>query len=328
MTSSLLAARMLRLACAITVVWLAMPTQADQPSGIPRIGVLLPPEAQFPLGDGLRESLRDLGYVEGKTISFEWRPQGGSDAELRAEASELARVRVDLVVVFTTPAARAVLDATRLPVVFMAGDPVTAGLVASLARPGGRATGVSVLTTDLSAKRLEFLRLAAPKAGRIAHLVTLANPNNQWQAEAAQQAGRKLGLQLVTLDVHKAGGVDAALSQLPGSGAGAVLVGAEVLFLANRVQIAGALTKARLPAIFPSTEYHEAEVLMSYGPNLKRATRRVAAFVDSILKGASPADLPVEQISEYELVINLRVARALGLQLPQDLMLRANEVIR
>lgn len=328
MTGLSLGVRIAMLVSAFGVAWSTSPARADQPAGAGRIGVLAPPQTRLPLGQGLREGLRELGYAEGSTISFEWRSPGESDTELRAAANAFARARVDLVVTLTTPATHAVLEATTVPVVFVTGDPVAAGLVASLARPGGRATGVSVLTTELSAKRLEFLRLAAPKARRIAHLANLANPNNAWQVESALRAGQALGVQVVTVDVHKAGGVDAALAQLPGTGASAVLVASEVIFLANRAKIARALLETKLPAIFPSTQYHDQDVLVSYGPNLEQAMRRVAVFVDKILKGASPADLPIEQVSEYELVINVRVARSIGLQLQQDLLLRATEVIR
>ncbi len=321
-----LAVRIIIVAFILGALWPANLARADQPTALRRIGVLLPPEAQFPLGEGLREGLRDLGYVEGKTVSFDWRPPGKSEAEMRAVANDFVRSRVDLVVAFTTPAARAVLDATKLPLVFMAGDPVTAGLARSLAKPGGRATGVSILAVDLTAKRLEFLHLAAPRARRIAHLVNLANPNNELQVDAARQAAPALGLEVVTLDVQK--GLDAALEQISATGADAVLVGAELFFLVNRANIARALLDMRLPAIFPATEYHEGGILMSYGPNLKQVTRRVAAFADKILKGADPRDLPVEQVSQYELVINQRMARTLGLQLSQDLLMRADEVIR
>lgn len=321
-----LTVRVVIIAFTLGASWFVNLARADQPTALRRIGVLLPPEAQFPLGEGLRDGLRDLGYVEGKTVSFDWRPPGKSEAEMRAVAKDFVRTRVDLVVAFTTPAARAVLDATKLPVVFMAGDPVVAGLARSLAKPGGRATGVSVLSVDLTAKRLEILHLAAPQARRIAHLVNLANPNNERQMDAAKEAAGTLGLQIVTLDVQK--GLDAALKQIPATGAGAVLVGAELFFLVNRANIAGALLNMKLPAIFPATEYHDAGILMSYGPNLKQATRRVAAYADKILRGAEPRDLPVEQVSQYELVINQRMARTLGLQLSQDLLLRADEVMR
>jgi putative tryptophan/tyrosine transport system substrate-binding protein len=299
---------------------------ADEPRTPLRIGVIVPPEARFALGEGLREGLIDLGYVEGKTLSFDWRPAAAAPAELRASATELARGGANLIVAFSTPSARAALDATTLPLVFMAGDPIAAGLARSLAKPGGRATGISVQTADLTAKRLELLRGVAPSARRVVHIVTLANPNNALQVSAAQQAAKVLNLELLTLDTQH--GVDAALAKLPALHADAVLVGSEVSILANRAKIARALAQAKLPAIFPSTQFHEAGVLMSFGPNVKRAARTLAGYVDKIYKGADPANLPIEQVSRYELVINQGIARSLGLALPKDLLLRADEVIK
>jgi len=301
---------------------------ADSQQAIPRIGVLLPQMADAPLGDGLREGLRDLGYIEGKTIILESRPPGPTPEALRWIAADLARSKVDLLVVFSTPAARAALDATKLPVVFLAGDPVAAGLAASLARPGGNATGVSLVTSELTAKRLELLRLAAPRAQRFLILTNSANPTTALQLAGAREGARALGVQLVTLDTRNAAELEAVLGRLSQSSAGGVVVSAELLFLANRARIARALRETKLPAIFPATEYHDAGVLLSYGPSLKQAMRRVAVFVDKILRGARPSDLPIEQVAKVELVIDLRVAHAQGLEIPQDLLLRADEVIR
>ena len=295
---------------------------------VPRIGVLMPQLADAPLGDGLREGLRDLGYIDGKTIVLESRPPGATPEALRSIAAELARSKVDLLVVFSTPAARAALDATTLPVVFLAGDPVASGLAASLARPGGNATGVSLVTSELTAKRLELLRLSAPRARRFIILTNSANSTTALQLEGAREGARILGVQLMTLDARNAAELDIALARIPQSGAGGVVVSAELLFLANRARIARALRETRLPAIFPATEYHDAGILMSYGPSLKSAMRRVAVYVDKILRGARPSDLPIEQVSKVELVIDLRVARAQGLEIPQNLLLRADEVIR
>lgn len=295
---------------------------------VPRIGVLMPQLADAPLGDGLREGLRDLGYIDGKTIVLESRPPGATPEALRSIAAERARSKVDLLVVFSTPAARAALDATSLPVVFLAGDPVASGLAASLARPGGNATGVSLVTSELTAKRLELLRLSAPRARRFIVLTNSANSTTALQLAGAREGARILGVQLMALDARNAAELDIALARIPQSGAGGVVVSAELLFLANRARIARALRETRLPAIFPATEYHDAGILMSYGPSLKAAMRRVAVYVDKILKGAKPGDLPIEQVAKVELVIDLRVARAQGLDIPEELLLRADEVIR
>jgi putative tryptophan/tyrosine transport system substrate-binding protein len=320
--------RGLALAVLIGAVHAHSSVHADSPQAIPRIGMLLPQLADAPLGDGLREGLRELGYIEGKTFVLESRPPGSTPEALRSLAADLAHSKVDLIVVFSTPASRAALDATTLPIVFLAGDPVASGLAASLARPGGNATGVSLVTTELTAKRLELLRLSAPKARRFILLTNSANPTTALQLEAAQERARTLGVQLIPLDARNASELDAALARIAQSGAGGVVVSAELLFLGNRAKIARTLRETRLPAIFPATEYHDAGVLMSYGPSLKQAMRRVAVYVDKILRGARPSDLPIEQVSKVELVIDLRVARAQDLEIPQDLLLRADEVIR
>jgi putative ABC transport system substrate-binding protein len=299
---------------------------ADQSATVPRIGALIYPNP--PVEEGLREGLRDLGYIEGKSIVIEWR-YARTEEELHSAATELAHSKPDVIVVFGTPIARAALEATKIiPVVFSAGDPVATGLAASLGKPGGNATGLSLIFTELTAKRLEFLRSLAPGARRIGCLINPANPVGALQFEEAQKAARTLGLQLLKLDARNAGELDAVLRALPRSGAHAVLITGDGLFYMNRTKIAEATRKAKLPAMAPSKEYQIDGLLVSYGPSLKETARKMAAYVDKILKGAKPADLPIEQISNYELVINLRVARAMGLKVPQELLLRADEVIR
>ena len=307
------------------VVLLCAPAKADQPLPTRRIGVLMP--ASSLLGKALLAGLRELGYVEGKNIVIDWRDSSGSDEELRSVARDLERSNASLIVAGSTPAARAVLDATRLPVVFIVGDPVSAGLAASLAKPGGNGTGLSVLTPQLSAKRLELLRLAAPRARRITFFMNSANQNDVFQLKEVREAARSLDLELIVLDVHPAG-IDAALAGIERTSTHAILVAADILFLDNRAKIASRILKSKIPAIFPATEYHDAGVFMSYGPNLTYVNRRLAHYVDKILKGAKPAEVPIEQISNYELVIDLRVARRLGLHVPEELLQRADEVIR
>ncbi len=273
--------RGLVLAALIGAAPVCPPVHANSPQTVPRIGVLIPQLADAPLGDGLREGLRDLGYIDGKTIVLESRPPGATPEARRSIAAELARSKVDLLIVFSTPAARAALDATTLPVVFLAGDPVASGLAASLARPGGNATGVSLVTSELTAKRLEFLRLSAPRARRFILLTNSANSTTALQLAGAREGARILGVQLMALDARNAAELDIALARIPQSGAAGVVVSAELLFLANRARIARALRETRLPAIFPATEYHDAGILMSYGPSLKAAMRRVAVYVDN-----------------------------------------------
>ena len=313
---------------ALVAALLSAPAVADQPA-IPRIGVHVVPLANSPHEAGLRDGLRELGYVEGTNIVINWWRSTGATENQRSVVADLARSKPDVLVVFSTLAARAALEVTTtIPIVFLSGDPVTSGLAQSLAHPGGNATGVSVVVTELTAKRLEFLRLLAPRARRIACLMNSSNPSGVQQLEAAQQAARTLGVQLVTLDARNAVELDAALRALQRGAADGVLVTGDILFRVNRSKVTQAVRKARLPATFPFREYHEDRALMSYGPNLRDTGRKMAVYVDKILKGAKPADLPIEQMSKYELVVDLRVARELGLDVPQELLLSADEVIK
>jgi len=302
-----------------------VPPSADAQPPTARIGVLMP--ASSPLSKALLDGLQRLGYVEGKNIVVDWRSSSGTEAALQSIARDLARSKVDVIVAGSTPAARAAMEATSVPVVFVVGDPVGAGLAANLARPGGNGTGLSVLTPELTAKRLELLRLAVPWAQRILFMMNSANPNGALQLQEAREAARALELELLILDIYPAG-IDASLSKIARSQADGILVAGEILFLENRARIARAVFNTKIPAIFPATEYHDAQVLMSYGPNLTQINRRLAAYVDKILKGAKPAELPIEQLSKFEFVIDLRVARAMGFRIPQELLLRADDVIR
>ena len=295
----------------------------------PRIGALVLPLATSPFDDGLREGLREFGYIEGKTIVIEWRRSAGPDEELRKLAAELARSKAQVIVVYGTPATRAVLEATTtVPVVFGSGAPVESGLVPSLARPGGNATGVSVIVTELTEKRLELLHQVAPRARRIAHLTNSSNPIAAAQLDAALKAARTLGLELLTLDARNADELDTVLGALLRIEANAVFIGADPLLDASRSKIARAVRKAGLPAISPFRQYHDEGVLLSYGTNQAEVGRMMAGYIHKILKGAKPSDLPIEQLSKYVLVIDLRVARQLGLKISRELQMRADEVIR
>jgi putative ABC transport system substrate-binding protein len=217
---------------------------------------------------------------------------------------------------------------TTVPIVFGSGDPVATGLAASLARPGGNATGVSVLSTELYPKRLEYLHWLAPRARRIAFLMNSSNPIAVTQLEATQKAAPSLGVQLVKLDARNERELRSVLHALERGAADGAIVTNDLVYRSTASQVAQVLRKARLPAIFPYRQYLEEGGLMSYGPDPKEVGRKLAVYVDKILKGAKPADLPIEQLSKYELVIDLRVARELKLNVPQDLLLRADEVIR
>jgi putative ABC transport system substrate-binding protein len=280
------------------------------------------------LEEALRQGLSQLGYVEGKNISIEWRRAAGTPEAMRALATDLVNSRVDLVVAIGSPATRAALDTTTKSIVFFVGDPVASHFAASLAKPGGNATGVSVVYTELITKHLELLHELVPRARRIIVLTNLSNPGFPPAQKTLQQAAAKLGVQLVTLTASNAAEIEVAIHSISRSAGDAVLVGGDLLLLANRHKIAQVVRKARLPAMFPFKQYHEAGVLMSYGPDYEAAMSQLAAYVDRILKGAKPSELPIEQVSKYELVVDLRLARELGIEIPQSILVRADEVIR
>ena len=220
------------------------------------------------------------------------------------------------------------MQATTLPVVFVLGDPIAVGLAKSLARPGGQGTGVSMLNRELVGKRMEFLQQIAPGIRRISVLMNPSNPLDAELLEEAQKAARTLKVELMTLSARNADELDGALRVIPQGGANGLLVSNDSFFWANSAKITHAVRKAKLPAIFPFNRYHNDGALMSYGPNPREAARKIAVYVDKILKGAKPGDLPIEQMSRQELIIDLRVARAMDIQVPQDLLLRADEVLR
>jgi len=307
-----------------------MPSAYPEQPAIPRIGVVVPPVANSPYETGLlRDGLRDLGYSEGKNIIVEWRRSTGAIRDQQALVTALVRSRPAVVVVFSTVAARAALEASaKTPVVFLSGDPVLSGLADSLARPGRNATGVSVVLTELTAKRLELLLEVAPRARRIACLVNSANPAGQQQLDATRKAALKLGVQIVALDARNEGELDTVLRALSRSEADGILVTGDILFRANKSKVTQAVRRARLPATFPFKEYHDDGALMSYGTDPREDARMMAGYVAKILNGAAPSDIPIEQVSKYELIIDLRVAREQGVKVPQELLLRADGVIR
>jgi len=321
--------RSLILAVAIGAVWPSLDTCADPPPGVSRIGVLTP-EGQTPNEEGLRAGLSELGYIEGKNLTVEWQRYAQSDDSLRSAAEDLVRLRVDLIVATGTQAARAALSATStIPVVFVSADPLASGLVVSLAHPGANATGVSGQSADLMAKRLQLLRRIAPRTRHVTLLVNPASPLHAVVLKETQKAGRKLHIDIITpLSARSADELDVALHGLQRNEGHAFVVSSDVLFIVNKDKIAEAVRKARLPALVPTRDYRGDGVLMSYGPSLSWMLQRVAVYIDKILGGARPGDLPVEQASKLELIIDLRVARELGLKVPEDVLLSADEVIR
>jgi putative ABC transport system substrate-binding protein len=301
------------------------------PAHVPQIGVLTlySSSSPVPLIEAFREGLRALGYVEGQNIVIEYRWGEGNVERLPALATELVHLKVDLIVVVGTQAIQAAKHATTtIPIVMAASsDPVGTGLVTSLSRPGGNITGLSVLAPELSGKRLELLKDAIPGLARVAVLWQGGHPAATLALHEVEAAGRLLRLQLQSLEVRGPNDFERAFAAASGEGAEALIVLSSAFFGAVRRQLVERVTTSRLPAMYPSREYAEAGGLMSYGPSLPDLFRRAATYVDKILKGAKPGDLPVEQPMKFELVINLKTARALGLTMPPLLLFRADEVL-
>jgi putative ABC transport system substrate-binding protein len=305
---------------------------AQQPAKIPRIGVLAGSSSagESPRVEAFRQGIRDLGYVEDKNIAIEYRYANARFDKLPALADELIRLKVDVLVVSTTPAVQAAKNATKtIPIIFFGVfDPVAAGLVDSLARPGGNITGFTNIATTLAGKRLELLKETVPKLSRIAVLYDPKSPGSVAQWNESQQQARELGLQLHSMEVSSADKYEGAFKQAVKARSGALAVTADALANANRKQIADLATKARLPAIYPWGEFVDSGGLMSYGPNFAAVGRDAARYVDKILKGTKPADLPVEQPTKFELVINSRTAKSLGLTIPPLVLMRAEKVVK
>ena len=301
---------------------------AERREPMPVVGVLTVTLTNNPIVDGFHDGMHTLGYVEGRNIRIEARGAEGHMDWLPQLARELAERKADVIVAFNTRAALAAMQATTNPVVFLSADPVKSGLAPNLSSPRRNATGISIVATELTSKRLELLRLVVPGAGRIAILTDSSNAPGPQEVEEAQRTTKTLGIHLIKAEARNPHELETALRALRRSGAQAVLVGSAAVLYANRAQLATALRTSKLPAVFPWRDAHDVGVLMSYGVGLRDAGRKVAAYVDKILKGAKPADLPIEQMSKYELVIDLRVAKELDLKVPQLLLQRADEVMR
>jgi putative ABC transport system substrate-binding protein len=278
---------------------------------------------------GLVEGLAALGYAEGKNIVVASPPFDGTSEQANRLVADFALSQVRVIVAGSTTAARAAMRSPfTIPVVFAGlADPVLSGLADTLSRPERHGTGVSVVATELYPKRLEMLHLLVPRAKRIAYLRTSSNPDPRLLT-ATRAAARKLGVQLQTYDAPNLGDMDSTLTAIRSGGAEALMVGGNVASGNTAEKIARFARTAKLPAVFPYRGWHEHNVIMSYGPNLREVGLRAASYVDKILKGAQPGALPIEQMAKYELVINLRVARELGIKVPQELLQRADELLR
>ena len=304
--------------------------RAQQPAKLPTIGFLgtSTSAAWSPWIAAFVQRLRELGWIEGRTIAFEVRWAEGDTERFESIAAELVRLKVDVMVTSGAAAPAAKRMTSAIPIVFMlAPDPVGTGIVASLARPGNNVTGLSNQSRDLAGKRLELLREVIPDLRSLAVLVNIANaPGGGAEMAAVKAAARTLDLEIITLEVRRAEEIELVLETLNGK-AGAVYVVQDPLFIATRDRISASTLSARLPTMNAAREFVEAGGLMSYGASFPDIFRRAADYVDKILKGAKPGDLPIEQPTKFEVVLNQKTARTLGLTLSPTLLTRADEVI-
>jgi ABC-type uncharacterized transport system substrate-binding protein len=320
-------------AAALLLVLGPVAIPAQQPGKIPRVGVLRPgdpPPEDFGQRQALEAGLRDLGWTPGTDILIEYRYAQGKDERLSELAAELVRLPVDVIVASAPPGVRAAQQATRtIPIVMSTlPDPVGEGLVASLARPGGNTTGVTLDSEELSGKQLELLKAAVPKLSRVG---ILRNPNSPGYDVARTQieaAARRLKVEVKDFPVSRAEALAPKFAAMSQAGVGAILVRRDVRVVEpNQAEVVALAAQRRLPAMYNFRQFPEAGGLMSYGANVNDIHRRAATFVDKILKGAKPSDLPIEQPTKFELVINLKTAKTLGLTVPSSLLLRADHVI-
>jgi putative ABC transport system substrate-binding protein len=305
---------------------------AQQPTKIPRIGVFLPASASSTahLVDAFRHGLREHGYIGKQNVTLEARYAEGKAERLAGVASELVRSKVDVMVVGSTPGVMAAKNATStIPIIMVTtGDPVASGLVASLARPGGNITGVTALGQELAGKRLEVLKEAVPKVSRVAVLLNPVNPDSGLSLKGMEVAARALAVQLRVHEVSDPTEFEKAFEAISREGTTVLMVLPDPMFVSQRRGIVALSAKSRLPAMYAHAEFIDAGGLMFYGASLADMWRRAATYVDKILKGAKPGELPVEQPTKFELVINLKTAKQIGLTIPPNVLARADKVIK
>jgi putative ABC transport system substrate-binding protein len=317
-------------------VLLAAPraVKAQQPRRVPRLCFLTfdPGTAQSPSPrfEAFFQRLRDLGYVHGQTVTIDYLVADGRGERFPELAAECVRLRADIIAVTTTPAARAAQNVTRtIPIVMVElGDPVGTGLVQSLARPGGNVTGVTTMAPGLSAKRLQLLKAAAPRVSRVLVLAYLVDPIAMHQIEELKKAAPSVGVQLQIRNIGTPDDLSAAFDDGAKEGAEALLTTSASIFIVHRARLTELAARHRLPAIYSNRLVADAGGLMAYDANRRSLEIASATYVDKILKGTNPADLPVEQPTKFDLVMNLKTAKALGLTIPPSLLGRADEVIQ
>jgi ABC-type uncharacterized transport system substrate-binding protein len=329
--------RLIGLAVMLTLALrLVAPLAADaqRATKVSRLGYLSPLSAAnpYPPSEAFWQGLRDLGWIEGKNIAIEWRFAEGKAQRLPDLAAELVRLRVDLIFAETTPAARAAMQATAtIPIVFSpVADPIGSGLVANLARPGGNITGSSFLGAELTRKRLELFKEAVPtmtRVGVLSHPGVPTEATRKSMLEEMEAAARALSVQLQRFEAQGPNDFGRAFAAMSRERVGGLILVPSGMFVDERRRIVDLAAKNRLPAMFFFREFAEAGGLMSYGPNFRELWRRAATYVDRILKGAKPSDLPVEQPTRFELMINLKTAKTVGLTIPQTILLQADQVI-
>jgi putative ABC transport system substrate-binding protein len=317
--------------CGLTLGVLSAPlaAEAQQARKVPVIGYLIERSGPTAFDEAFRLGLRELGYSEGRNVVVEYRWADGKAERLPALAAELVRLKVDIIVTSGTPGGLAAKNATStIPIVLASGgDFVADGLVASFSRPGANITGLSVFARELSGKRLEILKEAIPGMTRVAAAFNTLNPGTRSLFKETEAAATKLGLKVLPLDIHFPDGVERAFAEGVRLRASAVVIISDGATIVHRAQLGSAALQHHLPTIFANKTYLEGGGLMSYGPDIIEVWRRAATYVDRILKGAKPAEMPIEQPTKFELVINLKTAKALGLTIPQSLLIRADQVI-
>jgi len=305
--------------------------EAQQAGKVYRIGILetIAASRNATNIDAFRQGLKELGYVEGQNLAIEYRSADGRAERFADLAAELLRLQVDLIVTRGTPAALAAKKATKtVPIVMAAsGDPLGSGIVASLARPGGNITGLSSIVADLGPKRLELLKEALQTVSRVGVVANMSNPAIEAEWRQIQAAARLLGIDTELLDIRTEVDIESAFEKVRRRRADALIVTLDALTQTNRERIATLSAKHRLPAVYASREFMEVGGLLAYGVSYPHLYRRAATFVDRIFKGTKPGELPVEQPTRFDLVINLKTAKALGLTIPQTVLLQADQVI-
>jgi putative ABC transport system substrate-binding protein len=318
----------------LTALLLTVPLAAgaQQTSKVPRVIFLAvqPPSVLSARFEAFRQGLRDLGYVEGKNITIEYVHSDGSQDRLPALVAEAVQRQIDVIVTGGSQATRAAKEGTSTIPIIMAqdNDPLGAGFVKSLAKPGGNVTGLSNLTAELSGKQLELLKEILPKLSRLAVFSDATEPGNPRSLKEAENAAKGFGVQVYYMDVQRAGDIKAAFHSAVDKRAEAILVMPTPVMNQRRKEMATLAAKSRLPTIYPRAEYVEDGGLMMYGVNTNDLFRRAAIFVDKIVKGTKPAELPVEQPIKFEFVINLKTAKQIGLTIPPNVLARADRVIR